>query len=202
MRNLRAAGEFAKRLLRRLVVGVQVGRGVAVEPEAVGLELARHVGQLRKQPVGVAAADVGEVGRVSGLPSGNVRSQSGWALHEGSLPDGHLHGADVENRLGPGGVAALDVRSQIAFGLLDPLGRIERSRRADDLPPAQRVERDHVVAGLDERLGHRQAARQMADPPVRPSPLRNRPSRPSQRNRPRRQAGSVDRRQSIDRDRG
>ena len=150
-------------------------RGVAVEPVAVDLEGSGHVRQLLEQPVGIAAADVGEVGHGVGLAVGADAQPVGMGLDEGRVSDGHLHGADVEDGLGTGLMAPLDVRSHVLFGLFDALGRVERGRRPDDVPPAQRVERHHVVAGLHEGLGHRQAAGQVADPEMRADPFGDRP---------------------------
>ena len=164
------------------------GRGVAVEPEPVGLELADHVGELFEQPVGVAAADVGEVGLRVGLAVRPDAEPVGVGLHERRVADRHLDRADVEDRLGPGLVALLDVGAEVPLGLLHLLRRVQRRRRADGVPPAQGVEDDHVVTGLQELGRHRRAAGQVADPEVGAGPLRDRPGRDRLGDRPGREA--------------
>ena len=167
-----------------------VGR-VAVEPKAVGVIGADHVGQLIAEPISVPAADVAEVRiarsvRLHAQPLRVSRTQL-------RAQPGNLHGADVEHALGARRVNRIDHAPQIIIGPLDPFGRIPGRTGTDGMPRVQAVDRHHVVAGLEELPHHAFAvARQVTDSQIGFDPLRHGPIRRFGDQRSRRQSGQID----------
>jgi hypothetical protein len=72
----------------------------------------RYIGDLLERPIGVAAADVGEVGHRIGLAVGIDAEPIRVGLDEDRIAGRDLDRSEIEDRFGPGRVASPDVRTR------------------------------------------------------------------------------------------